>query len=140
MRTTVVRIATRLQIFHVLERSNGPVTSKELAQKTGADHVLLVRLLRCLVVIYAIGEAGVDSYVPNKVTKNLIVPQLEAGINHTFDVVGFATMALPSFLTKTKYQNLTDPNNCAFQEGLHTQDNLFEWLPKHPEPLNNFNL
>ena len=124
----------------MLVKSGVPITGKELAQKTGADHLLLLRLLRYLVAMHAIGEAGVDSYIANNVTKNLISPSLEAGINHTYDLVGTATMALPSFLAKTKYQNPTDPKDCAFQEGFHTQDNIFEWFPKHPECLNNFNL
>ena len=140
MRTTVVRIANRLQIFHILVKSNVPVTGKELAQRTGADHTLLLRLLRHLAAMHAIDESGVDSYVANNVTNNLIIPPLEAGINHTYDLVGTATMALPSFLAKNKYQNPTDPKDCASQEGFHTQDNLFEWFPKHPEYLNNFNL
>ena len=140
MQTTVVRIANRLQIFHTLVNSNGPVTGRKLAQKTGADHVLLLRLLRYLIAIHAIGQAGVDLYTANNITRNLIVPQLEAGVNHTYDVVGAATMALPLFLAKTKYQNPADPKNSAFQEGLHTQDSIFEWFPKHPEPPNNFNL
>lgn len=140
MRTTIVRIANRLQLFHILVESDVPVTGKELAQNTGADHVLLLRLLRFLVATHDIDEAGVDSYTANSVTKNLIVPQLEAGINHTYDLVGTATMALPSFLAKTQYQNPTDPKECAFQEGFHTKDNVFEWFPKHPEHLNNFNL
>lgn len=139
MQTTVVRIANTLRIFHMLVESNAPLTGKELAQKTGADHGLLIRLLRYLVAMHAIGEAGVDSYLANNVTKNLVVPQLEAGINHTYDLVDSAVMALPSFLAKNKYQNPTDPKNCAFQEAFHTQDNLFEWFPKHPMYLNNFN-
>ena len=140
MQTTVVRIAIRLRIFHILVESNGPVSGEELAQKTGTDHVLLLRLLRYLVAMHAIGEAGIDTYISNNVTKTLIIPQLEAGVNHTYDVVGASTMALPSFLAKTKYQNPTDIKHCAFQEGLRTQDSLFEWFPKHPELLNNFNL
>ena len=140
MQTTVVRIANKLQISHTLVNSNGPVAGRELAQKTGADHVLLLRLLRYLIAIHAIGQAGVDLYTANNVTRNLIVPQLEAGVNHTYDVVGSATMALPSFLAKNNYQNPTDPKNCAFQEAFHTQDSIFEWFSKHPEPLNNFNL
>ena len=121
-------------------KSHVPVTGKELARSTGADHLLLLRLLRFLVAMGAIGEAGVDSYVANNVTKNLAIPQLEAGVKHTFDVIEVATMALPSFLAKTNYQNPIDPKNCAFQQGFHTQDNLFEWFPKHPEELNDFNL
>ena len=140
MRTTVVRIANRLQIFHILVNSNEPVAGRELAQKTGADHVLLLRLLRYLIAIHAIGQAGVDLYTANNVTRTLIVPKLEAGVNHLYDIVGTATMALPSFLAKSNYQNPTDPKNSAFQEGHHTQDSAFEWFPKHPEFLNNFNL
>lgn len=124
----------------MLVKSHVPVTGEELAQKTGANHVLLLRLLRFLVAMRAIGEAGVDSYVANNVTKNLVIPQLEAGVNHTYDLVGVATAALPSFLAKTNYQNPANPKNCAFQQGFSTQDDLFEWFPKHPEYLNNFNL
>lgn len=139
-RTAIVRIAINLRILHMLVESHVPVTGKELAQRTGADQLLLLRLLRFLVAMRAIGEAGVDSYVANNVTKNLVIPQLEAGVKHTFDVVEVATMALPSFLAKTNYQNPIDPKNCAFQQGFSTQDNLFEWFPKHPEYLNDFNL
>ena len=140
MRTTVIRIANKLQIFHTLVNSDRPVAGRQLAQETGADHGLLLRLLRYLVAIHAIAQAGIDLYIANNTTRNLIVPSLEAGVNHTYDVVGAATMALPSFLAENNYQNPTDPKNCAFQEGLHTQDSVFEWFPKHPELLHNFNL
>ena len=140
MQTTIVRIANRLRIFHTLIHSNRPVPGRELAQKTGADYRLLLRLLRYLIAIHAIGQAGIDLYIANNITRNLVIPKLEAGVNHTYDVVGAATMALPLFLAKNNYQNPTDPKDCAFQEGLHTQDSIFEWFPKHPEPLNNFNL
>lgn len=89
--------------------SNGPVSGKELALETGADHVLLLRLLRYLVAMHAVGEAGIDTYIPNNVTNNLAVPKLEAGVNHTYDVIGAAAITLPSFLARTKYQNPTDP-------------------------------
>lgn len=64
MRITVVRIANRLRIFPILVESNGPVSGKELALKTGADLVLLLRLFRYLVAMYAVGEAGIDTYIP----------------------------------------------------------------------------
>ena len=138
MRTTVVRIANKLHILHILVEGKRPVTGKELAQRTGTDHVLLLRLLRYLVAMHVIGETDVDTYHPNKITRSLVLPQLEAGINHTYDVVAAATLALPSFLARTRYRNPTDPKDCAFQQGLHTQDSLFEWFPNHPDLLNTF--
>lgn len=116
------------------------VAGNELAEKTGTDHVLLLRILRYLVAMHAIGESDVDSYFANNVTKSLVSPQLEAGINHTYDLIGTVTMALPSFLAKNNYRNPTDPKKCAFQEGFQTEDSLFEWFPKHPEELKDFNL
>ena len=140
MRTTVIRITNRLQIFHTLVNSNGPVAGRDLAKQTGADHALLLRLLRYLLAIHAIGQVGVDLYTANNVTRSLVIPQLEAGVNNTYDTVGTATMALPSFLARNNYQNPTNPKDCAFQEGFHTQDSLFEWFPTRPEPLHYFNL
>ena len=73
MRTTFVRIANRLGIFHILVESNGPVSGKEFALETGADHVLPLRLLRYLVAMHAVSEAGIDTYIPNNVTDILAV-------------------------------------------------------------------
>ena len=140
MRTTVVRIANTLKVLDILVKSKSPVAGEELSQRTGTDHALLLRLLRYLVAIRIIGESGTDTYIANNVTKNLVHPQREAGVNITYDLVGTATMALPSFLAKNSYRNPTDSKDCAFQEGFHTRDHLFEWLPKHPEYLNSFNL
>lgn len=53
--------------------SNGPVSGKELALETGADHILLLRLLRYLVARHAVGEAGIDTYILNNVTNNFAV-------------------------------------------------------------------
>ena len=106
----------------------------------GADPLLLRRLLRFLVASGMIGEADVDLYEATNITRNLTVPALEAGINHSYDIVGYATMALPGFLQKTGYQNPNDQKHCPFQDAFHTEDDLFEWFPKHPEELNDFNL
>ena len=106
----------------------------------GADPLLLRRLLSLLVATGVIGEADVDRYEATNITRNLIIPTMEAGVNHTFDLVDRVAMALPGFLQKTGYQNPNDPKHCPFQDAFHTEDDLFEWFPKHPEELNDFNL
>ena len=77
LRTTIVRIANRLNIFNILVKSPGPMSGKDILGMVGANHLLLVRLLRFLVAMRAIGEAGEDSYVANNMTRNLKPPQLE---------------------------------------------------------------
>ena len=129
-----------MNILNILVERNGPLSVEELSHLVGADHLLLTRLMRFLAAMYVISEAGVGSYVANMITRHLAVPSLEAGVNHTYDLVCTAVMQLDPFLVRTKYQNPTDPKHCPFQDGFHTEELLFEWLPKHPEYLNNFNL
>ena len=140
LQTTVVRIANKLDIFYILGKHNAAMTGKDLAQIVNADSVLLIRLLRYLAAMGAIKETGVDSYMANNITLNLTVLALKAGLNHTYDIVDTAGMALPAFLAKTNYRNPIDPKYCPFTEAYSTPEGLFEWFPKHPEYLHNFNL
>ena len=140
MQSSVVRIANDLKIFHELVNNGGPVTGKQLAETSNADHVMLLRLLRYLVAIGCIGETGVDTYVANNVTKNLVIQTIEAGVNNGFDIVGPAVLALPSHLARTKYQNPTNALDSPFTDGFRTKERMFDWLSQHPEQLRNFNL
>ena len=116
------------------------MTGKEIAHIVNADHLLIMRLLRFLVAMGAVKEAGIDTYAPNNITRNLTIPALRAGVAHTYDLVDVAGMALPSFLARTNYRNPNDVRHCPFQDAFNTEDAIFEWFPKHPEYLQNFNL
>ena len=41
MGNVVIRVAVDLKIFDILAESADPVTTRELAEKTGADYILL---------------------------------------------------------------------------------------------------
>lgn len=69
----------------------------------------------------------------------MFIPELQAGVGHTFDTIDQAAMVLPAFLQETNYKIPTDPKHCPFQRAMRTEDSAFEWFLKHPEPLNNFN-
>ena len=120
-------------------KSKNPKSSKELAETTRVDPVLLIRFLRYLAAIDAISEVDEDRYAANNVSRNLTVPSLAAGLCHTYVTVGTCFFALPEFLEKNNFHNPTDPDNCPFQVGFHTEENLFKWFPKHPENLDWFN-
>ena len=61
-------------------------------------------------------------------------------VSHCHDIVGPALMALPSFLARTGYRCPTESTRCPFQDGVQTEEGLFDWLPKHPECFQNFTL
>lgn len=139
MHTTVVRIANSLKLLQAIVNSPTPQSSAELAQAVGADPLLLRRLLRYLVATRMIGEADVDRYKATHITRTLSTPVIEAGINHAYDVIDRATMALPNFLQRTGYRNPDDGMHCPFQDAFQTEDSLFQWFPKNPKDLHYFN-
>lgn len=132
-------ICTRLNLLRAIVGSTTPRSSTELAQTVRADPLVVVRLLRYLVASGVIGESDADRYEPTNITRNLIAPNLEAGINFSYTTIGPAAMALSDFLHNTEYQNPTDSKHCAFQQGHHTEDSIFQQLSKDPEELDNFN-
>lgn len=116
------------------------MSGTELAKILGVDHKLLIRLMRYLVANLTVGEAGVDSYVATSITKNLTIAELAAGVNYLCDTVTPIMMALPNFLERTDYQNPGDPKHSATQDAIGTTDTYFEYLPKHPQKLKDFNM
>ena len=50
-----------------------------------------------------------------------------------------AWFKLPENLAQNGYQNPSDPFHCAFNASFNTTDNIFEWYPKHPDVLDEFN-
>jgi demethylsterigmatocystin 6-O-methyltransferase len=50
-----------------------------------------------------------------------------------FDNIGPVLQVLPSFLSETKYQDVTDASNTAFQKAFPTDLPAFMWLPSQPE-------
>jgi len=56
----VVRTAIELRIFHLL--SIKQATAEELADKSGADKLLIVRLMRVLVGMHVVRETSVETY------------------------------------------------------------------------------
>lgn len=129
-----------LDLFVILVNSVESKTAGDLAKITGADQFLLTRLLRFLAAIYVIQEDGEGKYSANNISKNLTIPNLVAGVKHTFDTNGFGFMALPEFLKKTKYQNPANSDDCAFHLGHKTKEPIFKWFETHPEHRHNFNV
>lgn len=80
-----------------------------------------------------VNEAGPDSFTANTLTKTLAQPGYRGGIYHFFDNCGPVFQALPAFLAKTKYQDITDADHTAFQEAFPTDLPAFMWLPSQPE-------
>lgn len=138
LQTSIVRVAMNLNLFSILS-AQGSTTGMQLAEMTGADHVLLVRILRHLAAMDVIIKIENDTYVKNEITERLATPAAATFFNFTFDAKGAACMALPEFLKKSKYRNTYEPNDCAFQCGHRSKDDCWGWSKHNQAALDDFN-
>ncbi|KAF2789979.1 S-adenosyl-L-methionine-dependent methyltransferase [Melanomma pulvis-pyrius CBS 109.77] len=141
LQAAVVKIGLDLKLFRILaEAENGVAASiKELSAKTGAEALLLGRLLRYLAAIGAVKQVSGNQFAASHVTKNLTERVAEAGVNHYFSTVTPQYSAFPGFLKKNGYRNPTDEVHTVFQDAWNTELHGFDWFTQHPENLAYFN-
>lgn len=65
------RVLIDLDIFRLISHEKAPVTVKHLAEKSGADAVLLGRLLKHICTQGFVKEVGPDEYIANGITETL---------------------------------------------------------------------
>ncbi|PYH81630.1 S-adenosyl-L-methionine-dependent methyltransferase [Aspergillus uvarum CBS 121591] len=128
LQLTMTKVAIDLNLFEILVAKDEPMSLAELTQATGADPVLIARILRYLVAFHLLAETGVDRFQATAVTRALTVPGFAAGIKHHFEVQLPAWGALPAFLAATNYQNPSDRERTAFQQAHQTDQTVFAWF------------
>lgn len=81
---TSARIGTDLNIFTILADSTQPLSTAELAARTGAnpDAMLLARLLRQMAAVGQVREVDVGTWAASNCGRNLASPGLGAGACH----------------------------------------------------------
>lgn len=135
----LLKIGADLGIFQKLVDSKTPMTLQELVAASGADEVLLARIMRGLTSIDAVDEAGVEVYVPNKVTRAFTTIKGTSGLDLFHNVIHAGWMTFPKFLKDTNYKNPTDANEMPFNKQFKGEA-YFDWLGKQPELLHSFHL
>ncbi|MCJ1312956.1 hypothetical protein MMC25_006632 [Agyrium rufum] len=138
--STVARIGHDMKLFESLTNSDKALSTKELAAVCKADEVLTGRILRYLASVDMVEETGEDSWESTKVTKVLANPGLVSGLVHNFDCHLPPWTLLPEYLREIKFQNPSNPADCAFQRGHHTDKLPWFWIGDYPHLWSNFNV
>ena len=74
METAMAKVGFDLKLFDTIVANKGPITTSELAEKTGAAPLLLGRLLRCMAASNMVTEAAEDTYQASNITEHLATP------------------------------------------------------------------
>ncbi|KAI9157924.1 putative o- protein [Paramyrothecium foliicola] len=114
------------------------VSADDLAKATGADRLLIVRLLRPLNALGIVKESSQEVYSPTPITKALTDRALLGGYQFMFSAATRSLANLPFYLEKTGYKHVDGPPG-PFQDAHKTEDNMFPWLIKDPPMMGNFN-
>ncbi|ETS73453.1 hypothetical protein PFICI_14399 [Pestalotiopsis fici W106-1] len=123
-----IRTLVDLKVFHMLSEKEA-VSVCELATRTGADELLLTRLLRVLVALGYVSENGVGHYGPTKWTMHFSNRLTEGMIKFIYDHTMPCLAATPTWLKDKGYPNPIDPKDSIWQAGHgNCKELTFEWL------------
>ncbi|KAI2610039.1 putative O-methyltransferase [Hypoxylon fragiforme] len=134
------RIAVDLNVFeHLKESGEHGISAKDLAEKTKADEVLLVRTLKHLAAMNIVAESGADNYIGTRLSNAFTEPKYRDGLIYTYDVAGPSFRDLPEYLKSINYALPTKLTDGPFQAAHKTQLPFFAWLDQNPPYLQIFN-
>ncbi|MCJ1290441.1 hypothetical protein MMC34_001979 [Xylographa carneopallida] len=119
-----LRSALRMGIFEAFCNAQTR-TASELADHTGAEVLLLVRIMRALVGIDLIAEQGNETYSLNALSRTLLDPTWRTLVIGMCDTTTELSQ-LPDFLASIQFPNPSDPHNALFHYSHKTELNMFQ--------------
>lgn len=138
--TATVRIAIDLKLFDIAVAAGSPLTTNELAEKTGADAQLVGRILRMLTGVSLFTETALDTFAAKPLAGVFCAGSpLREAITH-LGSQATAVAQLPEYFAATGYKNPGDAFNGPWQFALKTDKHYFDWLSGHPQLQNAFNI
>ncbi|KAI1357798.1 S-adenosyl-L-methionine-dependent methyltransferase [Xylaria arbuscula] len=125
-------------VIQEIAKSEIAKSADELATVSGADKLLIVRLLRPLNALGFVKETKQEEYIPTPVTKMLVDRALLGGYQFMFSAATRSLANMPFYLEKTQFKHVEGAPG-PFQDAHNTQDNMFPWLIRDPPMMGNFN-
>ncbi|CAG8075316.1 unnamed protein product [Penicillium nalgiovense] len=134
-----VETGVDIGLFAILSKDDKPKSAAELAKATGADPVLLARILKHLCAMGVILETGPNEYRRTGISISLSVQRYSDAYPCMTNCITSGILALPAQLKKDGYTNPSNGKECAFQRGFRTNLHFFEFMKENPEAASQFN-
>ncbi|PGH12851.1 hypothetical protein AJ80_06560 [Polytolypa hystricis UAMH7299] len=122
----LVTIGLDLNLFRALTESETPLTTSQVAKKTGAAPGLLGRILRAQAAFGFIKQVGPQEYTASPLSEWLARGKTAEMISYLNNVPGWSINSLPDLLYHNKFQYVGSNEKTAFQVAFRT-DKTFEW-------------
>ncbi|AEO55158.1 hypothetical protein MYCTH_2298688 [Thermothelomyces thermophilus ATCC 42464] len=123
------------------EAGGKPITSTKLAELTGADVLLIQRMMRAISGQHLVIEVGLDTYARTPwaaaLAEDPSFASIYGGFYHELNNPMFRT--LPAFLKETGFRNPTDVSRCNLQYWLGRDITLFQYIGTNAKLTSDFN-
>ncbi|KAF4986548.1 hypothetical protein F66182_16815, partial [Fusarium sp. NRRL 66182] len=123
-----VRIAIDLNVFEIVDK---PTELDELAQKTGADPIILQRILRAISSIGYLKQTAITTWEPSTITQALKIPGLRDWTIAHFDERLSICGKFPEWLKNRGYRTTGSADDNVFTEVLGSPVEV--WYENHPK-------
>ncbi|KAJ5735309.1 S-adenosyl-L-methionine-dependent methyltransferase [Penicillium malachiteum] len=125
-----VKIAHDLGIFAILTGAATTTSCKQLADQSGANSLLVERIMRVLVAIDFAQEEGPGMYSPTSLSREMTDKKSGSIVDTLFVDFAPAIVKTPDFLRETNYQNPEDHSAGPIQYTYNVKMTTFEWLAR----------
>ncbi|KAF4552924.1 O-methyltransferase domain-containing protein 7 [Elsinoe fawcettii] len=137
-RSLCLRLAAELKLFHHISKLE-LATAEQLSERCGAEELLIVRIMRLLTAEGYAEEQEPSSWSPTALTAAMTQPALEACLIHGFDITARVQSHLIEYFKRTNFRCPTSADDGAFQYGIQTDLNFFDFLHANPGRAAIFN-
>lgn len=130
---TALYVAIQLDLFNLIHEETD---LSALAQKTGADAILLLRILRCLGAFHIFEQLSRDTFASTTQSEKLREPQARDFIKASFNIMHAENRMVPSILESNGFRSPVDRSENAAVR-LWGKD-MFEMMTENEEMRTQF--
>ncbi|RAL11829.1 putative O-methyltransferase [Aspergillus homomorphus CBS 101889] len=139
MIATSARIAVDLNLFAHIAQAKEPITAAKLAALSGAEELLIVRVLRLLSAVHFIHETAPQTWTATRITHAMATDEIAAGHRMVSRLIVPAMQSAPAYFQKRGYTCPFDPTDGLMQYAFRSKQTTFERIAADAALLRDFN-
>ncbi|CZT25860.1 related to O-methyltransferase [Ramularia collo-cygni] len=117
----------------LVAQSPKPVHATQLAETTGVQFALLMRLLRYATAQSMVEQTDVLSFRAIEATRTLSMPLMKSSFAVATEILFPSALAMDAYFKSSGSEEPTDRGNTLFQQAFNTSQHCFEWLSAKPD-------
>ncbi|KAJ5100560.1 O-methyltransferase [Penicillium angulare] len=139
MIATSARIAVDLELFTHIVQAKEPITAARLAALSGAEELLIVRILRLLSAAHFVQEVSPQTWTATRITEVMATDEIAAGHRMVSRLIVPAMQSAPAYFKERGYTCPFDPTDGLMQYAFCTKETTFDRIAADSALSRDFN-